>query len=81
MVRLEVPNYVSGALRADVFLENVKVAGTNQGQNDTCSPQGTATEVCTVFDGSNWAVTWAPTRVPGIIQGRATITVDQEGRG
>jgi hypothetical protein len=69
---VEVPNYVSGAVTAQLFIAGRYVAGTNQGQNDSLSGP-----VRRVNAGELLTVTWKPTNVAGIIQGRVTVDVMQ----
>lgn len=82
---VELPNYTaagvkagggvlvpSGAVSAIVTLDGAFLMGTNQGQGD--SADGVA---FTVHAGQVLAVTWNPSGVPGTVQGRATLWVDQ----
>lgn len=74
---VDVPNYVSGALNARMYVDGRFIAGTNQGQNDVY--QG-GTEV--VHPAQVVTVTWDPTAVPNIVQGRVIMEVDQmNGQG
>lgn len=76
-IRVEIPQYSSGAVKARLFRDGVFVAGTNQGQEAVGTPTSGTSSIVDVHPGHTLTVTWEPTNVPGIVQGRATLVVDQ----
>lgn len=69
---VEIPNYASGNVSAVVTLQpsGLFICGTSQGQQDS------AEGPLDVFGSETLRVTWNPTRVPGIVQGRAFLLAD-----
>lgn len=73
---IEIPNYSVGAVEAVVTIEpaGLFVCGTSQGQRDA------AEGPLDVYGSELLRVTWNPTRVPGIVQGRAVLFAEQHDR-
>jgi len=79
-ISVEIPNYKSGKVSAVLNKDGRFVAGTSDGERDTADA-GQGGSIVDVWPGSLLQVVWNPTNVPGIVQGRAELTVRQTSTG